>query len=251
MNQPQQWTPPDGLGYSRLRAVSLTGLGIALVILSVALLLGAIAAGAALGIRANREATEHRLLRDQGVSTDAVVTRLWRGRDDERTPWVAYRFTSRGRGYEGRAKAPLRIWQGLAEGSPLPVRLLPGNPARNHPTGWPDKPMPPWLPYLLAAILASASCLCALALRRQQRLLSEGRPAPGVVTGRKKTKDGEMVYYEFALLSGAVAKGRGGPVKRPPAMGGPVCVLYDPDNPRTNALYPLSLVKLTKLLNPP
>ena len=61
MNQPQQWTPPDGLGYSRLRAVSLTGAGIALVMMSVALLLGAIAAGAALGIRANRDRKSTRL----------------------------------------------------------------------------------------------------------------------------------------------------------------------------------------------
>jgi hypothetical protein len=90
----------------------------------------------------------------------------------------------------------------------------------------------------------------AMLLRKQVRLLTEGRPAPGIVTGWRRTKGGTVLRYEFVLLNGATAKGRG-KSRRPPAIGSPICVLYDPENPRRNAPYPLCLVKLTKSLNTP
>jgi hypothetical protein len=37
----------------------------------------------------------------------------------------------------------------------------------------------------------------------------------------------------------------------PPAEGAPICVLYDPENPRRNAIYPLSLVRLESVASPP
>ena len=47
------------------------------------------------------------------------------------------------------------------------------------------------------------------------------------------------------LLSGAVRKGHSSANKRSvPAVGSVICVIYDPDNPRRNAVYPFSLVEL-------
>ena len=48
----ENWTPPDGLGYSSLRPVQLTGAGIALLVVAGAMLLGAVAAGIGLGATA-------------------------------------------------------------------------------------------------------------------------------------------------------------------------------------------------------
>ena len=87
-------------------------------------------------------------------------------------------------------------------------------------------------------------------LRKQMQLLTEGRPAPGIVTRHRRTKDGTIIRYEFALLNGATAKGRG-QTRRPPPIGSRICVLYDPENPRRNAPYPLYLVRLTRSLKTP
>ena len=244
------WTPPDGLGYSSLRPVQLTGAGIALLVVAAALLLGAVAAAIGLGTTARRQAEDHRLLQEQGVNADARITRVWRSSDKDQQHLVSYRFTVEEREYVARKTVPARIWQTLKAGSSLPVRFLPSNPKVNHPIEWDETPMPDWVPYLVFAVLAAIACLCAIQLRNQMRLLTEGRPAPGIVTGQRRTKDGTVIRYEFTLLNGATAKGRG-QSRRPPAIGSPVCVLYDPENPRRNAPYPLRLVKLTRSLNTP
>jgi len=69
------------------------------------------------------------------------------------------------------------------------------------------------------------------------------------VTGHRRTKDGTILRYEFVLLNGATA--RGAARADVLAIGSQVCVLYDPENPRRNAPYPLTLVKLTTSLKTP
>ena len=246
----ENWTPPDGLGYSSLRPVGLTGGGIALLVVAAMMLLGAVAAGIGLGTTAKRQAKDHRLLQEQGVNTEAQITRVWRSGDKNQQRLVSYRFTVQERAYAARKGVPSRIWQTLRAGSSLPVRFLPSDPKVNHPTEWDDTPMPSWLPYLLSGGLVAIAFGITIPLRIQMRLLTEGRPAPGTVTGHRRTKDGTILRYEFVLLNGATAKGRG-QSRRPPAIGAPICVLYDPENPRRNAPYPLTLVKLTKSLNTP
>jgi len=239
-----EWIPPDGLGYTRMRPVRLTAAGIALVVVAVLMLLGAIAAGIGLGIASGRESRQHRLMREQGVVADGEITRLWRARDEDKTPHVAYIFEFQEHEYEGSASAPLRAWKSLAVGSRLPVRFLPADPRSNRPESWLDRPLSPWIPCLVSAFLAGLSGLVTLPLRMQARLLAEGRPARGVVTAHRKTKDGTVVRYEFAQLSGAMAKGRSGPRKGVPAVGESICVLYNPEEPRRSAPYPLTLVRL-------
>jgi hypothetical protein len=246
----ESWTPPDGLGYSSLRPVQLTGAGIALLVVAGSMLLGAVAAGIGLNTSARQQAKDHRLLEEQGVITDAQITRLWRSGGEDRQYWVAYRFTAQERAYDMRKKVPTRIWQKLTTGSSLPVRFLPSDPKVNHPNGWNDIPTPVWVPYLVSGALAAIASVLTILLRIQMRLLTEGRPAPGIVTGLRRTRDGTVIRYEFKLLNGATAKGRG-QSRRPPAIGSPICVLYDPENPCRNAPYPLKLVKLTTSLKTP
>ena len=62
------------------------------------------------------------------------------------------------------------------------------------------------------------------------------------MTGIRKSKS-IVLLYEFQLLDGTNVKGRSD-VRKVPAEGTALCVLYLPDNPRRNALYPLSLVRL-------
>jgi hypothetical protein len=247
----ENWTPPDGLGYSSLRPVRLTGGGIALLVVAAMMLLGAVAAGIGLGTTARRQAKDHRLLQEQGVNTEAQITRVWRSSGKDSQHLVSYRFTVQEREHVARKGVPARIWQTLKTGSSLPVRYLPSDPKVNHPSEWSDTPMPPWLPYLVAGALVAGAFGCTIPLRIQMRLLTEGRPAQGIVTAHRRTKDGTILRYEFVLLNGATAKGRGGQSRHPAAIGSRICVLYDPENPRRNAPYPLSLVKLTTSLKTP
>lgn len=243
----RSWTPPDGLDRCRPRPVGLTGGGKAVLALTVALFVGALGAGIVLEITGAREAEEQRLLREQGADTEGRVTRVWRSRNDSKQPWVAYRFTAQGRTYERQAKATLQVWRNLRAGSELPVRYLPSNPVLNHPRGWQQKAMPVWIPYLVAAALIAFGWLATQAIRSQRWLLAHGRPAPALVTRHTETQHGKTIYYEFPLLSGAIAKGQSGPSSKPPTPGSTICVFYDPDNPRKNAPYPLSLVKPASL----
>ena len=238
-----QWTPPDSLGYSSLRAIRLTTKGKALIVLAVAVAIGAAVLGIFLGRKVQREAAERTLLHDQGIAADAVVTRVWRGGEKDSEHLVTYRFEYGGRTYSRSVGTPVGIWRTLAPGGALRVRFVPSRPAINHPVAWPSTELPPWFPYLLAAMVAVPAFLLPIPVRREARLLTEGRPAPGWVTGFKKADKAIRVQYEFRLLNGALAKGKVNRSK-PPVVGAPLCVLYDPENPRRNALYPVSLVRL-------
>lgn len=253
----QSWTPPDGLDRSRPREVSFTGRGKALVGLAAALVIGAITAAVGLGLVASRQAAESRILRQEGVVTVGTITKLWRSRDDKKQPWMAYRFTSQGGTYRRDAKVPLPIWKNLRVGADYPVRYVPSHPDLNHPEGLAGRPLPPWVPFLVAGALAALAVLATMPIRSQRRLLTEGRVAPGLVTrhgnpehGPHNHKLGRKYYYEFPLLSGAVAQGRAGPVENPPEVGRTIPVLYDPEEPRRNAPYPLPLVRPAHVRNP-
>lgn len=239
----QHWKPPEELARSIPRLVRLTGAGKALLVLAAVLFAGALCGGIVLEMVRAREADEQHFLRDEGTDTDAVVTRVWRGRGDDKPPWVAYRFTSGAGSHEGELKAPLRIWRTLQAGSTLRVRYLPSNPNLNHPVEWRQQVMPVAIPYVVGAVPSLFACLLIFTIRRQRRLVEEGRPAPALVTKLTKTKDGQTIHYEFSLLSGALTNGKGGPSKHPPALDSTICVLYDPDDPRRAAPYPLSLVE--------
>jgi Protein of unknown function (DUF3592) len=238
----QKWKPPDRLGYSSLRAVRLSGHGRVIAILVGLMMIGGFVMGAYLARKSRREVQEQRLLADQGVTADAAVTRLWRTGDEANEPRVAYRFDYQGAVYTATVRAPLAKWRELRVGSRLAVRFVPSRPALSHPVDWPWRGMPFWIPYFATAMMAGGGALLAVLLARQMRLLAEGRPAPGRVTRIRKDKGGQVVRYEFQA-SGATFNGRAHVRKMPPE-GEPLCVLYDPENPKRNALYPLPFVKL-------
>jgi hypothetical protein len=226
--------------------VRLTAAGVAWMILVVMLLGSAAGGGAWLWLRAAEDAGRERLLDQQSAATQAQVRRLWQRRGKNRACRVDFAFTAGGRQFSRSAVIPCRAWEKLSEGEPLPVSFVVSRPEINRLKGLERaRPTPYWVAPLVAASLAVAAVLLARYLAGRRRLLEEGRPAPGVVTqlGRR-SEYGRKVRYEFPTLSGARAQGKFGPVKAPPAVGSTIIVLYDPDEPRRNARYPMPLVKL-------
>ena len=241
------WNPPDRLGYSSLRPVRLSRLGMILAVVIALFAIGGVVLGVVLATKSRQEALERDMLREQGVVTDATVLRVWRNGGKENTPRVRYRFEVQGRELVASHSVPKAIWDTLQAGSSIPVRYVPAQPAINHPAEWNVRVMPWFVSVLVAAMFLVMTSVMSLLIRGQWRLLAEGRPAPGIVTGYKKTDKAVAMEYEFRLLSGALKKGRGGAAsstKKLPPVGSVVCILYEPDNPRRNGLYPLQLVRL-------
>ena len=89
-------------------------------------------------------------------------------------------------------------------------------------------------------------------VRRQRSILERGRAAIARVTTTRRIRSeyktsSVWVNYEFTTYSGATGKGRSSaPKNRVPAAGGEVVVLYDMDNPKRTALYPLQLVRVRR-----
>lgn len=257
MDLKRSWVPPDGLDRSRPREVRLTAAGRALVLVGILLMAGAVGAGIGLGMKAGRQAEEARLLREEGLIAQGVVTRIWQKRGEKKQSWVAYQFTTDGRTYGRDAKVSRSVGQRLLVEGQIAVRYVPSNPDLNYPLDFANKRMPVWLPFWIAGALALFGFFVTLPIRKARRLLAEGRPAPGIVTKHGHIMHsshgrvlGKKSYYEFPLLNGAIRKGETGPSKNPPAVGSVFCVLYDPDTPRKNAPYPLSLVRLANVCRP-
>jgi hypothetical protein len=243
----RDWKAPAELTLSTPREVKLTGSGIFLAIMSALMFLGAIAAQVFLSRQAASQAEQTRELRAGGVVVKATVTRHWRtsGKDSERR--IAYEFQYEGSIYRSSVKAPKSIWARLDVGSPIDVRFLPGRPERNHPADWEKSDMPFWLPPALAVLLVALGVLFAFVVRRQIRLLSEGRAAPAMVIGYRNSQHGQKALkYEFPLVEGGVGKGSGHPTRKPVAVGSTITVIYDRDNPKRNSPYPMEMVRVVR-----
>jgi hypothetical protein len=245
-SNPANWTPPDGLGYSSSRAVQLATGGKALVGLSVFFLILGPVLATVLGNQIRHERERDRQLADQGADAAATVVRAWRASDKEAAHMVSYRFTVDGREVTGQSKLYRDGWSAIHAGDALPIRYLPLHPEVNRPAQRRPGPPPDWFPWVMALMFIWPPFLFWALIRRQSQLLAEGRPAPATITQIRRAKQ-LIANYEFKLLSGEVMKGRSQIRRGTPAeSGAQACVLYLPDNPRRNALYPLELVKLQK-----
>jgi len=241
------WQPPPELQRSCPREVRLTGAGRALLAIAVFCFLGTPLAGALLHVKASGDHAERRDLIAAGVDGRASVTRRWIQRGEHPRYLVEYVYEAAGRKFTGQIDVGRTSWDRLEQGTALPVRYLPLNPRQHLVPGHEGELMPLWVPYLISGVLAAIGWLLTLPLKSSRRLLSEGRPAPGVVSGQKKihTKSHHPteIRYVFATLSGATLEGKMEVQKNPPAVGSVLCVLYEQDNASNNRAYPFALYR--------
>jgi len=237
---------PSPLSYSRPRAVQLKPAGRALVGIAVLLFALSIAATFALFAQAQRQSRDRQALLDSGVTTTGVVARLWTSGDNKRR--VQYQFVVDGRLYQGDARISSARRNTLEVGRPIAVRYVPADPDVNDLGGTPRSSMPIWMPFLVGTTIVAAGLVCLLAVNYQRQLLSDGRPAPAIVTGikRRHTSHGgthRSMSYQFPMLSGIIASGRASASRKPAAVGSVICIIYDPDRPSRSMVYPFGLVR--------
>ncbi len=237
----RKWQPPPELQRSSPREVRQRAAGRALLVLAALCVLGAPVAGLLLYVKASADHAQRRQLMSRGVDGRAVVTRRWMRRGDHPRYFADYVYEAGSGALAGRIDMSRPRWERLEQGSVLPVRYLPADPRQHLVPGYEGDLMPLWLPYAVAGAMAAAGWLLTLPLKSESRLLTEGRPAPGVVLAHRKAQHTTTIRYAFVTLSGTIAEGKMQAQKNPPAVGSLLTVVYEPDNVGNNRAYPFSL----------
>jgi hypothetical protein len=190
-----------------------------------------------------------RRLTTEGQETQATVTHLYTGMGGY---VVNYEYTVNGRTFQRGAFIAEEQWRSLEVGSPLAIRYLPSNPNDAYPDAAPPNSQNyssialPMAGMILFVTLSFAiGCLWDVVSER--RLLARGRAVLGIVirckTGTRDRISGFYLNYDFSFPGGAPCQGKGFSGSQQ-AEGSPVTVLYDPNNPRRSALYPMETVRL-------
>jgi hypothetical protein len=231
--------------------VQLSAGGVFVTTFGAMLLIGAVVVLIVLSRVSAGQIRDRELLDATGVTTRARVTRLWRGSDDHKTPWVAYAYDAGGREFDGRSRLRLSDWQSLHTGDSLDVRYVPGDPARHIALHEEANVVPSWLPVVAGIFLAACGLGCFMAVQWQRRLLAEGRIARATVTKitKRHTSHGgtyRSIAFTFPTLSGTTVAAKASTSHKAPDVGASVWVVYDPDNPKRSAIYPMQLVKVSR-----
>ena len=246
------WSTPPELEQPLPRRIRLNGSGITYCVLAVAaVLFGLGLAGRVIRDELRRQARNESLARrltTEGLETEATVTRLSTGLGHV----VNYDYTVDGQNHSRGAFISADHWQSLQVGSPLTIRYLPSDPKEAYPESDPPNSQTHWSVVLSMAgmillFMWSFAAIYLSSIPPQRRLLARGYTARGVVTrcdaGSKGRMSGYFWYYDFSLPDGTACQGkafRGSQL----AEGSAVTVLYDPNQPRRNSLYPMRMVRL-------
>lgn len=182
------------------------------------------------------------LLRSNGRDVVGEVTSLSYPRHGPTS--VHYRFAFNGVTYWGNAEEP-DAGPGISfnKSDKILVRFLPSNPAVNHPNAWEWSPTIGWVWASFQIFFWAMGGLALVALCRDRTLARKGNVASGIVTSCVSKDRSFRIEYEFRTAEGAPMKGN---TDREVEYetGAKVWVLYLPQRPRRNDLYPLFLFEI-------
>lgn len=184
---------------------------------------------------------KHRaLLRSDGRIIIGEVTGFSFGRY---TPMsVNYSFTVHGESYSGEALEPENPGPGTSfdKGDKILVRFLPSNPAINHPDAWEWSVAIGWWFVGFQVFFWAIGGFVLTLLLRDRRLARNGSTAAAIVTGCTPDDRRFRVEYEFRTGDGVVMKGHSDRADEY-GIGATVWILYLPQRPKRNDMYPLPL----------
>ena len=244
--------PTELLG-SVPRDVRLTGGGLAVAAVAIAIAIGALVAAIFMSI-AYASTSDERMLRErEAVSGEAEVVQVVARRGERQRRDVVYRYNVDGRSYTGQTRLHKGDRREMAQGTAVPIVYVASQPEKSWMVGYGSAGFPVWMIPLTALSLLATAAAISRGLQRQWILLSEGRPAHARVTGLKKVHNDKRrayrVSYEFKTLSGATQSSRCEIGKAPPPIGAVIPIVYHRDKPAWSAAYPLQLVRPGRLVN--
>lgn len=233
---PDNWTPPPELSRAVPREVRITAGGVFAMVFAAILTIAVIPLFVFMRSESERAIAHTRELHEQGATATGEVTRLsTESRHSEHT--VEYAFSANGIRYRGESNVPDSLWAHVQKAGMIPIRYLPSAPGVNHPADWDETGPPAWTPFVVPAMIVLSAGFLYTNLRRQATLLSEGLPAAGVVTRCHRVKGGYSARYAFRPQGGENATGSC-KVRRRFEPGQPVTVVYHPEKPSRNRIYP-------------
>jgi len=229
------------------RPVRLTGEAKVLVAFAAGVLVTGAFISAAVFRSTMRTVERQREVESETVLGDAQIIRKLEDSEGKRPAhYVFYRFEADGRTYLGKTVVSETTYRKLREGDRVPVRYLAANP-ESHRLFADDQATPPWPLAFVPAFFAMMVWALTRAVLVQRKLLEWGQPAAAMVTNVPTTRRSRVVHYRFLDTQGDVVSGStqfdGDPFPEPRST---VTVLFDPRNPRRNALYPTPYAKLVR-----
>jgi hypothetical protein len=240
-------TIPRELIAAAPRVTRLSALGILAMLAAGVLLAGAVISGFLLFRAAERGRARLEQIHRQAVTAPGEVEELGRDRGRDRQHFARFRYTVEGRAYGGRTYLGEGEWRSLRVGAPVQVGYLPTDPGTGWLTGHEPEGVPLWSVPLAIAGGGIGAFVLLWKVRRQRRLLSEGRPAVARVTRSQRVGYGQYrrnrIHYEFQVLSGAARAGWYESRRKPPPGGTELVILYDVYDHRRQARYPMPLVR--------
>jgi hypothetical protein len=165
-------------------------------------------------------------LRAQGREATAKIVRLWRTQGKGATDMVTCVFSAGSARVQGDCEVPCRFWAGLHKGADRPFRYLSSDPAVNHPAAWDENTEP----MFMAIGPAGAS--------RGGQPLSADRGRAARTSCGLRTVRASIVDMYYRLKTGRAVKPA--PNEEWDGDHAAVCVLYTPQNPARDSLYPLT-----------
>lgn len=185
------------------------------------------------GIDTAQQIQQRASLRRDGSEVTAEIEKL----SSSRKPSVSYTFTVNGATFTGEARVPDEKFGRLWGASSLPIRYLPADPTVNHPAAWEWSALTDLYLFFVPILFVVPGTAILLTKRMDRRLVAEGKPVAAAVTGCDRSKSGFIVKYEFRVEDGTMAKGDCWSQNRQ-EIGASIWVLYLPQNPGRNLLYP-------------
>ena len=177
-------------------------------------------------------------LRQDGRVVLAEITGHWStGRPLE------YKFTVDDVAFSGKVRVPQNFVESLRGADHILVRFLPANPTINHPEAWEESVHS----YLVLSCIFSILCaimssLIVAMLLKDRRLVLDGVIAVGAVTScimQKGAWGGTGYQIKCSFRTGDGRSAIGDDVSRiPREIGASVRVLYLPQDPVRNILFP-------------
>jgi hypothetical protein len=242
---------PPALLKAAPRDVRVNRSGGVMLIIAAALALGGMWGGFVLGRRAEIAGRHVGLFASERIVSAGDVIRLQkRGGDDGDYRITAhYRYTARGRDLMGQTTLRRSERERYEVGSPVAVWYLPSEPEQSWLDGYNPRAEASWPATAIPTVCGIITLVLIQTVRRQSKLLANGRPVMATVTKVEKKK-GEygtewMVHYEWTTLSGATRTGKYQHGKKNlPVIGATIPIVYDRDNSFRHSKYPMSFVTI-------
>jgi len=226
------------------REVRLSGLGWVVAGMIPVLLVLAIGVGIAMHRNLDKDRKVRNALKVRGTRVEASISRIESRKEGQRRT-VSYEYLVDGQTFKSQVRLHKGDKRTVEQGSTISVRYLPENPGKSWVIGYEPGGVPWVVVWVLSGGIAAIGLVLAAVIRREQRFLSEGRPAVARITKALKGHEGHGTECEFQAFSGAVRRLKLTLAKTLP-VGSLITILYDKDNLRRGIAYPTALVRLAK-----